>query len=254
MEEALRTRGNSSGNEAFYDALENHLNSHHQYALLHFFHPSLKETPAHETLHIALPHQTTDVLSEFLKSHGYVSAVRQSKTAAVTRLVITSIDGTTLSINCAHRFLRKGLCYLSIDNLLQSRVSNGNRYVASLFFDFSYYVITQTLNHAALQAERLKQFEQRACEEQIESTWISAKNFWTNSYGATHSSLSSNVKKYIHSLPMNNFNSRMTYRLNDLLELVKGLLRFPKVALPPRENSLAPLPAPTRMRRLPFTK
>jgi hypothetical protein len=251
MKEALHPSGNNGRTKGFYDTLENHLNNNHQYALLDFFHSSLNKVPEHETLYIALLQPAIGLLVTFLESHNYVSRVRQSRTAATSRLSIIFTDGTSLNLNCIHRFQRRGQCYLSVDDLLRSRVTNGKRYVASLFFDFSYYIINQTLNHAVLQTEKMQQFEKRAREEQIESIWVSTRNFWINGYGAQHSSLTSNVKKYIHSLPMNNFNSRMAYRLNDLMGMIRGLLRFPKVALPPRENRLAPIPATTRSRRLP---
>jgi hypothetical protein len=43
LKEALHIRNLGGRNEEFYQALENHLNNHHQYALLHFFHASLQD-------------------------------------------------------------------------------------------------------------------------------------------------------------------------------------------------------------------
>jgi len=236
-------------NKEFCVALENHLNNHHQYALLQFFHPSLQELPAQEAISMALPRRSLELLTEFLGSHSCVSVIEPTSSGSATQLTITFTNGTTLRIHCLHRFHQKGLCYLSIDDLLRCRVTNGKRYVASLFFDFSHYLINQTLNHTTIQDETFRLFERRASDEQLETIWTSTKNFWMNNNSTQHFSLAANVKKYIHALPMNTFNSRVAYRLNDLKGIIKNLLRFPKAALPPQENRLAPIHAATRTRR-----
>ena len=247
LKEAIQLRSITSRSEEFYAALENHLNHHHQYALMLFFQSSLQDLPAaQQALTMALPLQSLDRLVTFLESHTYVSAVDRKTSGPASKLTIAFTDGNALVFHCLHRFHQKGLCYLSIDDLLRCRVTNGKRYVASLFFDFSYYVIKQTLNHATTQNDMLQRFEQRVSDEHLQTIWTSTKNFWMNNNSAQHQSIATNVKKYIHALPMNKFTSRIAYRINDL----KGLFRFPKVALPTHQNHLAPVPATTRTRRL----
>jgi hypothetical protein len=174
--------------------------------------------------------------------------VQHTPAGAATHLAITFTDGNTLRVNCIHRFQQKGLCYFSIDDLRSSRVTNGKRYVASLFFDFSFYLINQTLNNTLIHSNVMHQFEQRLAKNTSNPSG-SLQNFWLNN-SAQHHTLINNVKKYIHALPMNTLTSRVAYKLNDLQELIKELLRFPKVVLPPRENNLTPIPATTSTRRL----
>lgn len=146
----------------FFDALQEHLNARHEYALLKFFQRRLKDVSQYADIDMAIPRRAMDELKTFVEKQPFVDSIQTYRRSFKSIVKVYFVDGTFVLLDCIHRFQRKSQRYLPMRELLETRVQCGDLYLPAIYYDFSYYVIFQTLNGGRLKENVIERFYKRA--------------------------------------------------------------------------------------------
>lgn len=138
------------------------------HAFLKFDFSSLDAIPEYSDLDIAMEKKHMKTVAEFCENHPLIARTRFHKKSFMTVLELHFRDGSYLSIDLIHRFMRKHLTMLDAQELIASSVrSSAGVMSAAMPFDLAYAYAFYTLNNASVPVRYYGHFKTSAAEEEV---------------------------------------------------------------------------------------